>query len=138
MTPPTLFRAPAVLVLALTLAACGEGITGLIEAGKAPLLNEGTVATQAIAVEDVVLRVLPGLTEFGKATEIAHALDRINAALTTRVPAQVSRAADLLRVALDSYAALLSDDAVRADLDAVFLLYEDVQLVTLNSIPQTR
>ncbi len=114
-------------VLALFLVACGDSAFAPPEE---PMIESSAAASLTLAVEDAIERLIPGLTESDQLPALSVSLTQISSALTTRLPAQLSVSAEVLRNAFDAYAATQPDVDDNPDLAAVRVLLEDLQLMS--------
>jgi hypothetical protein len=134
MSSPFKLRAPAMLVLALSLAACTDPLEPGIRAGRpalAVLLRAGTASDLQVCVTDVLERITPVLEQSDDLNKVRDALLDVSSALEKRHPPQLLGASRTLNDALDKY--MSADEARGLDPDAAVLrlLSEDVEKVAL-------
>ena len=138
MNPPRLLRLAPVYAAVLVSAACTD-MTGPTDGPPPMLIEIGAAATLSVAAQDVIDRVLGGLDESTERNAIDVAVRSLSAALVSREPAEVTKAADAFRVSFERYASIQQQGWLNPDFETVRLLLDETQIMASNFtlVPKT-
>ena len=134
MSSPFPLRASAVLVFALSLAACTDPIaptTWIDRPPPAVLLRAGTAYDLQLCIDDALERITPTLEKSDELDRVTTSLLVVASALKTREPPKLVGAARSFKDAVDKYISAVETRGQDPDAAVLRLLSEDLEAVAL-------